>query len=368
MANESLPNSDDVQSNGQTEQELLDAVMKNSPLMQESGVEPLPEEENLEVDPATSETEDPVEEPEEVVSEEEEVTEEPEEEAEGEDATEEVPTQEPEVYSADDLDLDAKVKVKIDGEETEVSFGDLVKGYQTDAHLSKKGRELGEARKEIEAEKEKQLGDLTNISQAANALLGSEEQSLAKEYHELEASIEKARKDGDTFEMGELKDKREQTQKKYWDARNKREGLMKAVQDQQAKAQEEKWKQDLDNFAKEIPNHIPDFNEKIAGDIRNFAIDDLGLDPNILNTIIDPKIVKALNDFRILKNNVAKGTAKRKVIPAKKALPSKKAAPASKKVEDKAKMVKARAFKEDASAEDQMAFLRQHASNSLNNI
>ena len=42
-------------------------------------------------------------------------------------------------------------------EDTEVSFGDLVKGYSTEQSLSKKGRELGEARKALDAEKEEKL-------------------------------------------------------------------------------------------------------------------------------------------------------------------------------------------------------------------
>ena len=62
--------SDDATNVGQTEQELLDAVMKSSPIMDEIG-ESLPEEEIPEVDPTETDTkeEDPVE-SEEVVKEE----------------------------------------------------------------------------------------------------------------------------------------------------------------------------------------------------------------------------------------------------------------------------------------------------------
>ena len=365
--NESLPVSDDVQvANGQTEQELLDAVMKNSPIMDEVAP-PLPTEEISEVDPVESDIEDP-EESEEIVSEEEEVTEEAEEEVEGEDAVEETATQEPDTYTADDLDLDAKVKVKIDGEETDVSFADLIKGYQTDAHLSKQGRELGEARKALDKEREEKLGELDKMAQASAAMLAGTEQALAKEYHELEAQIEKARKDGDTFELGELKDKRELSQKKYWEARQQREGMLEAVAKQQAEAQAKVFNEQMEHFHKEIPNLIPDFNEKMATEIREFALKDIGLNPAMLDTITDPTIVKALNDFRILKNTVSKGAAKRKVVPAKKGVPTKKAPPVAKKQATKEAMTKARAFKENASESDQMDFLRNLASRSLNNI
>ena len=168
--------------------------------------------------------------------------------------------------------------------------------------------------------------------------------------------------------MGELKDKRELAQKKYWEARQQREGMVEAVAKQQAEAQQKIFNEQMEHFHKEIPNLIPDFNEKVATEIRDFALKDIGLNPAILDTITDPTIVKALNDFRILKNQVSKGTAKRKVVPAKKAVPTKKAPPAAKKQATKEAMVKARAFKENASSEDQMDFLKTLASRSLNNI
>ena len=50
--NEVSTQMDDTSSSGPTEQELLDAVMKNSPIMEE--VVPLPEEESEQVDPEES--------------------------------------------------------------------------------------------------------------------------------------------------------------------------------------------------------------------------------------------------------------------------------------------------------------------------
>ena len=121
----------------------------------------------------------------------------------------------------------------------------------------------------------------------------------------------------------------------------------------------------MEHFQEEIPNLIPDFDEEVATSIRQFALDE-GIDPDILDQITDPKIVKFVDDYRRLKQGVTKGTAKRKATRAKKALPTKKAPPAKKKAEDKAKMIKARAFKEDATEAEQMEFLRGHASRSLN--
>ena len=360
----STPEADDVSNTDPSEQELLDAVMKNSPIMDEVNV-PLPEEEETVQDPVeTEEPEDP--ESEEAVSEdEEEVSEETEEEVEDEDAVEETATQEADILSADDLDLDAQVQVKIDGQEQVISMGDLIKGYQTDAHLSKQGRELGEAKKALEAERTEKLEELNKLHDTANAVLMQGEQAIAKQYHELEKQIDKARADEDDFELGKLKDKREQIQKQYWGIRNQREGIAKAVEKQKKETFEKAWQEQLDHFNKEIPNMIPDFNEKVANDIREFAIKE-GIQPEILDQITDPAIVKFVDDYRRLKQGVNKGTAKRKAVPTKKALPTKKAKPATTKAKEKANMVKARAFKENASADDQMDYLRQFANKSLN--
>lgn len=355
-ANESLPTDDiPAEVNGPTEQELLDAVLAQSQFVEES----LPDEEIPEVGPSESDEEDP-EESDEVVNEDSEEVEYEEEETEDEDAT---ATQDTTVYALDDLDLDAQVIVKIDGEEVPVSFSDLIKGYSTEQSLSAKGRELGEARKELEAEREAQIAEINKIGQASAAVLLSDEQNYAKQYHDLEAKVKEARDNGDTYELSELKDQREQAQQSYWNARRKREAIINQMEEQQSAIYEQQWVESLDNFNNVINEYVPNFNEEVASEIRAFALEE-GIAEEIVDTIVDPVLVKFVNDYRILKQGVTKGEAKRKVAPSKK-IPTKKAKSPIKKKADQDAMVKARAFKQDASSDDQMAFLKQLASRSL---
>lgn len=357
---------DDINTDGPSEQELLDAVLANSPIMEEVGAVPLPEEEVEVPDPVSEDEEveaDP--ESEEVVSEEDE--EEVEEEVDEDAAEEEAATQEDTVFTTDDLDLDAKVQVKIDGEEMEVSFGDLIKGYQTDAHLSKKGRELGEAQKSLEEERSAKLQEVDALAEASAAMLTQVENVYAKQYKDLEEQIAKARADGDTYELNELKDKKEVAQQNYWNSRRRREGLMEQVAQQREQVQAQAWEEDIKYFQEKIPEYIPDFDEKVAKEIRAFALEE-GLTEAMVDNIVDPVAIKMLNEYRKLKQGVTKGAAKRKVVPAKKAIPTKKAKPAAKKKADAEAMRKARAFREDASPEDHMDFLRDYASKTLSNI
>ena len=358
--NTTLPAMDDnvqMSDNGQTEQSLLDAVLNNSDFIESEA--PLPNEEVPEVDPVESdEVEDPEESDETVTEEgdEEEVDETEDEDAEA--------TQETDVFTADDLDLDARVRVKIDGEEMDVSFADLLKGYQTDNSLSKKGRELGEAKKALDEERTKALAEVQELGNASAAILVGTEQNLAKEYHDIEAKIDKARADGDTYEVSELKDQREQLQKRYWGARKQREGLQEQLKVQQQSVQEELWEEQLTYFNDNIEAQLPGFNADLAADIRNFAVGE-GVSEELVDSIVDPNIVRLLNDYRVLKQGVTKGQAKRKAAPSKKAVPTKKAKSPNRQKQDASKMTKARAFREDASSDDQMAFLRDYAANSL---
>lgn len=345
--------------NGQTEDALLADIVRNSDF-----VGSLPDEQVPELDPEESDEEDP-DQSEEADSEEvEEEVEEEEAEAEEEDADEESATDESDVYATEDLDLEAKVVIKVDGEFAEVSFGDLIKGYSTEQHLSKKGRELGDARKELEEEYQTKVDELGTMSKASAAVLYSNEQALAAQYHELETKIEQARKDGDTYEVNELKDQREQAQKNYWNARKQREELVTQITNQEEQSNEAEWKQQLDYFNETIPTLIPDFNEDTAGAIRQFAIDE-GISPEVLDSIADPIIVKFVDDYRRLKQGVTKGAVKRKSTPTKKA-PLRKAKSVSKQKEDAREANRRRTLSGQASDDEQKAFLRTLAERSLN--
>ena len=352
---------DDSQADvGQTEEQLLADIVKNSQFTQS-----LPTEQVPKLDPEESE-EVETQESEEAVSEEvEEEVQPKEEEVPVEDAAP-AATQESELYSHDDLDLDAKVSVKIDGQETEVSFGDLIKGYSTEQSLSNKGRELGDARKKLDEEYQGKLSELDNMSKASLAVLYSEEKAKADQYHKLEEKITEARKDGDSYNLTDLKDQREQAQKEYWEARNKRENLGKAVQQQQQKQMQEAWQQNLDHFQKTIPTLIPDYNDTRAKQIREFALKE-GISEDVLNSIVDPAIVKFVDDYRQLKQGVNKGAVKRKALPVKKA-PVKKSKTVTQQKTDAKKVLRSKVLSGEGNSSDEKDFLRAMAERSLSNI
>ena len=362
----STPPADDaIAKDGRTQEQLLADIISNSDFVPKE--ESLPEEQVPEVDPGESEEiEDPKETDEPVKEEVEEEVETEEVEEVVEDADEESATQDTTLFTPEELDLEAKVSIKIDGQDTEVSFNDLIKGYSTEQSLSKKGRELGDARKDFEKEYQDKLAEVKEMSDTSIAILYKSEQEHAKEFHAIEEKIDKARSENNSFDLGELKDQREQIQKKYWTARREREGLQKTVAEKSKEQMQKVWDEQLKVFDETIPTLIPGFNETIAKDIREFAIKE-GIDEKVLDTIIDPNIVKFVNDYRVLKQGLNKGAAKRKVTPTK-SVPVKKSKPVKQKKQDAAQALRQRALSKDATKEDQDAFLRSLAERSLSNI
>ena len=202
------------------------------------------------------------------------------------------------------------------------------------------------------------------MAKASAAVLYSNEQALAEEYHNLETQIDKARKEGDTFEVNELKDKREQAQKNYWDARKQREGLVEQISKSEQAAVQKEWQEQIDYFNETIPTMIPDFDQEVASQIRQFAIDE-GISGDVLDSIADPIIVKFVDDYRRLKQGVSKGAVKRKSAPTKKA-PLRKAKTPQKQKQDAMERTRQRALSGDATKEEQDDFLRNLAKKSLN--
>lgn len=358
---------DDVSVPSGDEDAQIGEILRNSPLAQQAGIVPMPEESQpeAEADPAeepeaqqdlASEDEAATNETDETV--EEDTTEETEEETEGGDDK----STEAETYSLADLE-DVMVTHKISGEEVTLPLSEWIASSATKQHLSKQGREIGEQKKALEEERSKKLQELDQIGKALAANLYGNETKAQQEYNELSQKMAEAEKADDTYQIGELSKQRTQKQKEYWEARNSREAITKGIQEQQVAAQQSAFQESVKKFNEEIPNVIPDWNDNVAKEVREFAIQE-GLPEALVNVITDPALVKFVYEYKNLKNGVKKGAEKRKVTKKLKT-PVKRSRPAEKVQMDREAMIKARAFKQDASKEDQDAFMKQYALKSL---
>jgi hypothetical protein len=324
--------------------------------------ESLPKEDDSDATPdESSEEEVPKEtddEAENEVDDKEETEEETDEEESGED---DKSTQDTNLPSEEEIDWDYKIPIKVDGKTEYVTLEEVRKGYSTDQHLSQKGRELGELKKQIETERTEKLTELIHLGTMLNQNLSGEEERLAAEYHSINADLQKARDDGDTYTVRELRDKLEESQARYWEVRNGRELQIKVVAEKIQEQDKDNRRQLVSKFQQEIPTKIPDFNEKIAKDIREFAIKE-GIPEGLLDVVFDASVVKFIDDYRRLKTAKETGAAKRKIAPTQKSIPIKKGKSIDEVKATKQKTNRDRVLTGTGSPQDQLDFLKNISS------
>lgn len=277
-----------------------------------------------------------------------------EEDEEYEDDDDEDSTQEDDLLSEEEVDWDYKVPVKIDGETQHISLSELRKGFATDQHLSKKGREVSELEKELKEEYSEKTQQALELGSVLAMQLQQEEDALAKNYHDLEAKIEKAREDGDNYELNDLKDKRETAQKKYWAARNKREGVLETLQEKQQEQFQSQVDELMEKFEEDIKTILPDFDSEA---VRQFALDE-GVPQEFLDIIMDANVVKFVDDYRKLKQKTTKGSAKRKTARKAKGVPTKRKTTASQRKARNQAALRDQVLSGKASEEGELEFLK----------
>jgi len=266
-------------------------------------------------------------------------------------------TQDADLPAEEDIDWEYKIPVKVDGKVEYKTLEEVRKGFATDKHLSQKGRELGELKKQVEEKATAQLNELVQIGTVLHEELTAVETQLATEYTKLVKQIEKAQEDGDTYSARELKEKRDDVQEKYWKARNKREeSAKKVVEKIQAKQREDQEKL-LEQFAKDIIVEVPGFDEKTAKSIREFALKE-GIPGEILDQVYDARIVRVLNEFRLLKTAKESGVQKRKATPKVKSIPSKKGPTVAQVTKRNSEDLRSKVLGGNAGKDEQNAFLK----------
>jgi len=270
-------------------------------------------------------------------------------------------TQDAELPSEDDIDWEYKVPVTIDGKTEYVTLEEIRKGYSTDQHLSQKGRELGELKKQIDQERTEKLQELVQLGSVVHEELTAVENKYAQEYNSLSAQIDKAKEEGDTYTVRELKEKREEVQEAYWNARTSREEKTKAVVAKLEEQNNLQREQLLQEYNSKITTLIPDYSEKVAKSIREFALSE-GVPESLLDQLYSPEAVKFINDYRKLKTAQLKGEVKRKATPTVKSVPSKKGTPTTVKQKNAELESRNKVLSGQGSKQDELDFLKRISS------
>jgi hypothetical protein len=266
--------------------------------------------------------------------------EEEEEEDESEDAT-----QESESDELGEVDMDFRVPVKIDGKQSEVTMEELVANYQTKQSQSKKGDELAEQAKVLTQTREQ-----AEIYARVNAeLINREDAKDISVLEHLQKQVDKAFEEDD-YQASKLNNKLGKAKEEYSTRKTSRDNLLNGMSQQLGQQQQEQFGKQVEHFNTVVPDLIPDWSEDVAMANREFALS-IGLNEQVVDTMTDPMMVKAIDNFRRLSENSSKGTAKRKQAPVKR-VPTKKPTTAKNKKSNKIDAARKNASKGRASEQD----------------
>jgi len=274
-----LPQMPDQGSVAEAHEALLSLMNPDGEILKEEEAPPTEEEES------TEETQDESleEESEEESEESEEVEEDDEEESEESDEEE---GEEPDLYA-----------VKVDGEEIEVTFDELLKGYSRQSDYTKKTQELSEGRKEIEEAKSTYNSALTQMQQERQHYVNQLNQILQNSSNNLQ-EYDKINwdtlKEEDPIEYVKLKEDYRDGKEKMQALNQQRQMAMQQQNAEAQKVQQEAVQVERSKMVEALPEWgDPDKQKELATDVKSYALTQ-GFSEEELNSLIDHRSVLVL--------------------------------------------------------------------------
>lgn len=183
---------------------------------------------------------------------------------------------------------DIKIPVKVDGKDGEATLADVIRRYQTDAHLTHEGMKLADSKKEvqkqlesIETERQTRLGHLDQAALVAQQLILGEYKNIDWEKLRAEDPI------------GYL-EKKNQFQE-YHQAINQIVAAQQAERQRDQEARLEKLKASIKEQQEKLVAAIPSWKDssiqkKEYNELLDFLRTDFGVTKEELNTLLDHRI------------------------------------------------------------------------------
>ncbi len=168
----------------------------------------------------------------------------------------------------------------------------------------------------------------------------------------LQEQVDKAFEEDD-YGASKLNNKLTKAKEEYASRKESRDNLMNGMVEQMNQQHEEQFGKQVEHFNEVVPDLIPDWSEDVALANRKFALD-FGLDERLVDTMVDPMMVKAIDSLRRLSENSSKGTAKRKKTPVKR-VPTKKPVAAKTKKSNRVEEARKRVSKGRGTEKDKKA-------------
>jgi len=215
----------------------------------------------------------------------------------------------------EDFMANIKGKVKINGQEQEVTLSDLKNGYQMEADYRRKTAELAEQRKAFEAESQSKQQEIESRLTNLQSISDSAEQSLLAEYNEVNW---KELEDSDPTEYLIQKQKYSEAYNRLQQTKQQAiEEAQRLSQEQEVKNQEA-YQETLNREYGLMLEQNPEWQDeavfkKDQAEIQTY-LQDKGFNETEINQLVDHRIVNILRDALKARTDISKvEIAKKKV-------------------------------------------------------
>jgi len=210
----------------------------------------------------------------------------------------------------DELDMDYKVPIKIDGEQGEVSLDELVRGYQTNQHANKKSIEASEKIKQAES----LFNEYTALkTQNAELLNGQVDQDQAQ----LDAYDKKIKQlilADDVYELPKWQEARRIKSQQLDAKRSEQEKLSSEANREQQEQNQAQFSQQRQGAIDALDQVMPGWQDGYD-DVVAWAAEDLGF-PEFAE-VLDPRVVAMMFEYKSLREGGKQAAKKRLKTPTK---------------------------------------------------
>lgn len=194
---------------------------------------------------------------------------------------------------AREIDPNTKVKVKVAGEDQEVTFDELKAGYSRTQDYTRKTQEVAQERQEVAKEKDQVLQQ----QQQWSNLLSTFQQRLQASLSGRTEADWQALKQQDEIAYYEERDKERTIQERIQASQTEQQRVAQEYQQHQQQQLQQQAKQEQERLLEVIEDwRDPEVKTKEISEINEYATNTVGFQPQELQGIIDHRAIRVLRD------------------------------------------------------------------------
>lgn len=192
-----------------------------------------------------------------------------------------------------EIDPNTKVRVKVDGEEQEVTFDELKAGYSRTQDYTRKTQEVAQERKAVEQERDQVLQQ----QQQWSNLLDTFQQRLQASLSGRSEADWQALKQQDEITYYEERDRERTIQERIQAAQTEQQRVQQENQQRQQQQLQKQAQAEQERLLEVIEDwKDPNVKAKEISTINDYAVKTVGFQPQELQGIIDHRAIRVLRD------------------------------------------------------------------------